>query len=221
MAAFFLRRYGRGVYTPVRDFIMSMGSLYASAAKVYRKNLSTTKRPFYIGRPRFLMIHLCDPHLMCVPSLHVMVVIHAYEKFKEIAKQTGDEIKLAAQILELKLGALAICQAIFFVKQHSINCIPAALYAVTNLDSDIFSAREAEDFIDLLFSPPPERRGAPASCRVHPASAPLTEISKESQAKIKSHILSLYHRFIEEGKTAASWEAPIIKFLQTYNKERV
>ena len=216
MIAFFLRRYGRRVYAPVKDLITSMGNLYAHAAEVYRKNLSTTSRPFYIARPRFLMIHLCDPHLMCIPSLHVMIVAYTYKKFSEIIRRMGDDKKYASQITELKQGALAISQAVFFVKQHSINCIPAALYAVTSFDAQLFPEKEAEDFIRLLFSPPPQRGDVPVNCRIHPASAPLTKIPFEDQEKIKSHILLLYHRFIEEGKNASSWKAPILKFLGSY-----
>ena len=71
----------------MRDFIYTMGDLYAFAAEVYKRNMSTTKRPFYIARPRFFVIHMLDPHLMCIPSLHVMVVIHTYLQFIEAAKK--------------------------------------------------------------------------------------------------------------------------------------
>ena len=218
MMAFFIRRYGRRAYAPVGKFIESMGNLYAYAAEVYKKNLSTTNRPFYIARPRFLMIHLLDPHLMCIPSLHVMVVIHTYTQFIEIAKKLGEYDKLKPQAIELKQGALAISQAIFFVKQHSINCIPAALYAMTNFRADIFPPEEARLFINLLFSQAPVNEDVPKSCRVHPCASPLTKIADEDQKMIKNHILTLYNRFLEEGKTSESWEEPLIKFLKAYNE---
>ena len=97
MLSFFLRRYGRRAFVPVRDFILSMGELYAYAAEIYSKNFSTTKRPFYIARPRFFLIHLVDPHLMCIPSLHVMVVVFAHKMFAKIAKDLGEEEALKSQ----------------------------------------------------------------------------------------------------------------------------
>jgi len=214
LISFYLRRYGRRALKPMGEFIQSMGRLYAFAAVVYRKNLSTTKRPFYIARPRFFLIHLMDPHLMCVPSLHVMVVIHTYLMFADTARRLGDEEKLKGQILEMKQGALAISQAILFVKQHSVNCIPAALYAMTCFSPQLFPVEEAEAFTALLFSPAPPACETTASCREHPSSAPASRISKEDQAEIKKHILALYRRFIAEGKAAKSWEDPLVNFLR-------
>ncbi|MDR1838202.1 MAG: hypothetical protein LBQ93_01250 [Treponema sp.] len=214
---FFIRRYGRRAYIPVRDFIKSIGDLYAFASEVYNKNLSTTKRPFYIARPRFLLIHLVDPHLMCVPSLHVMIVIQTYLMFAAIAKELGEEEKLKEQIDEMKQGALAISQAILYVKQHSVNCIPAALYAMICFNPELFPSEEAEDFTSRLFSPAPSIDKAPSGCRVHPAASPSTRLSLEDQSEIKSYILALYKRFLEEGKKAKSWEEPLVNFLREMN----
>jgi len=212
---FFLARYKRKAYIPIRDFIFSIGGLYAYAAEVYSKNLSTTKRPFYISRPRFLLIHLADPHLMCIPSLHVMVAVHTYTMFRVIAKKIGEDENLKEQILEMRLGALAICQAILFVKQHSVNCIPAALYAMTCFNPEIFTVGEAVAFTEQLFSHPPAANEETAKYATHPCAAPLTVIPETDQKHIKSHILSLYYRFLEERKTAKTWIEPLLKFLKT------
>jgi hypothetical protein len=213
MLTFFLRRYGRKAFVPIRDFIYSMGKLYAFAAEVYEQNLSTTKRPFYITRPRFLVIHALDPHLMCVPSLHVMVVIHTYLQFYEISKLLGEEEKLKEQFIEMKQGALAISQAILFVKQHSVNCIPAALYGMTCFSPGLFPQEEAEKFIQLLFSPAP-KPAYKTDRKVHPMFAPAAKLPQEDIAEIKEHILTLYRRFLEEGKTAKTWDEPLVRFLQ-------
>jgi len=220
MLTFFLRRYGRKALIPIRDFIYSMGDLYEFAAEVYRKNLSTTKRPFYIARPRFLIIHLLDPHLFCIPSLHVMVVIHTFTMFSVISKQMKDEENLKSQTLEMKAGMLAISQAILFVKQHSVNCIPAALYAMTNFNGNLFPPCEAEKFTSLLFSNYENvSNDVPKSCKVHPCASPKTQIPEQDKAQIKKHILSLYYRFLEEQKTSASWEEPLLRFLADYRNE--
>jgi hypothetical protein len=214
MLSFFLRRYGRKSFAPVKDFIISMGELYAYAANVYQRNLSTTKRPFYVARPRFLLIHLVDPHLMCIPSLHVMVVILTYTKFKAIAKALGEEENLKDQIEEMKQGALAITNAILFVKQHSVNCIPAALYAMTCFAPELFPPEEAERFTMLLFSPAPCKSKMPKGCRMHPAASPAIKIPEADQAQIKSHILSLYKRFLSERDMSRPWYEPILSFLR-------
>jgi hypothetical protein len=214
MVSFFLRYFGRRIYGPAQDFTLSMGKLYAFAAEVYRKNLSTTERPFYIARPRFFLIHLADPHLMCIPSLHVMIVIHTYTMFGVLAEKLGEKENLKEQMLELRNGALAISQAILYVKQHSVNCIPAALYAMTCYTPDLFPPEEAEKFTMDLFSPAPSPDTAPKGCRVHPGASPSTKLPKEDQAQIKSHILALYRRFLEERKTSKTWDEPLIKFLR-------
>jgi len=214
MISFFIRRYNRKAYLPIRDFIYSMGDLYAYAAEVYNKNLSTTKRPFYIKRFRFFIIHLLDPHLFCIPSLHVMIVIHSYLMFSVIAEKIGDKENLKMQAMEMKQGALAISQAILFVKQHSVNCIPAALYAVTCFSPDLFPPEEAESFTDLLFSPAEAKEDVPVKCRVHPGAAPGTRIPREDQMRIKEHIKILYRRFMEEGKKSKIWYEPVLGFLK-------
>jgi len=219
MLSFYIRRYGRKAYIPIRDFIYSVGDLYAYAAQTYTKHLSTTKRPFYIARPRFFLIHMADPHLFCIPSLHVMVAIHTFKMFSVIAKQLGAEDKLKEQAEEMKQGALAISQAILYVKQHSVNCIPAALYAMTCYSPDLFPQKEAEDFTNQLFSPPPDKSKMPPKCHVHPAASPPSKITEEDKDQIKKHILSLYYRFLEEKKTAKDWTEPLIRFLKTYKYE--
>jgi len=215
MLAFFIRRYGRKAYIPVRDYIYSMANLYAHAAEIYKRNMSTTKRPFYIARPRFFLIHLVDPHLMCIPSLHVMVVIHTYTQFAAIAKQLGEEENLKEQALEMKQGALAISQAILYVKQHSVNCISAALYAMTCYRPDLFPLEEASAFTEQLFSPAPAAEEALRKCSIHPSAAPATILPETDKVQIKSHILYLYHRFMQEKKTSAVWYEPLLNFLKS------
>jgi len=220
MLSFLLHSYGRRAYDAAREFIVSMGRLYAFAAQTYQKNFSTTDRPFYIARPRFLVIHLFDPHLMCVPSLHVMVVVWTYKKFEAILRSFNDAGRRSAQIEEMKQGALAITHAILFVKQHSVNCIAAALYAMTRFDGELFPPEEAEAFIKQLFweAPPPRLQTGhlPANYKVRPWAAPRTKIPAADASIIREHITSLFRRFLEEGKTAQEWEAPLLNFMRQH-----
>ena len=211
---FLLRNYGRKGFEPVREFLESMGGLYAFAAEVYSKHLSTTYRPFYMGRPNFIPIHTLDPHLMCIPSLHVMVVIRTYTYFEKTVgsfaeagfSDDGENIShFASQIEELRQGALDITEAVLYVKQHSVNCIPAALYAMTCFDPLLFPSDEAERFVADLFQK--------AELIDHP-----------DIVEIREYILSLYHQFLIESKTTEphssghhhgeSWTKPLLKLLQ-------
>jgi hypothetical protein len=205
---FLLKRYGKRAEPGVADFLGSMGRLYAFAGEVYGKNLSTTKRPFYIRRPRFLLIHACDPHLMCVPSLHVMVVIRTYTKFADLTASlesggAGND-ETAGRVRELKRRAQDITEAILYVKQHSVNCVAAAMYAMTRFEERLFPREEAEDFLSGIFGSG-GRGEAPVSGRGG-------KVEARDGAAIRSYIGALYARFLAEG--ASSWEKPLLDFLR-------
>jgi hypothetical protein len=217
---FLLRQYGRRALESVKEFISSMGDLYAFAAETYKKNFSTTKRPFYIARPRFFLIHLVDPHLMCIPSLHVMIVIRTYTKFTQIMKALGEYENFVSQIEELKRGAHAISRAILFVKQHSINCISAALYAMTCFSPELFPPEEAEAFAVQVFTQetrPSSLRQAKglANCAVRPAAAPKMKIPREDAQVILEHVIRLYRQFLSEKENSKTWEEPLLNFMRT------
>ena len=189
--AFLHRRFGDRARGEVKSTLESIGVLYEKAAEVYIRNFSTTRRPRYLRRFKFLVIHAFDPHLMCIPSLHVMVVIRAYTCFRDILSMLGEKDGCAAQIEELRRGALAITEAVLYIKQHSINCISAAMYAMSRFDHN-FPLEEAEAFAQDLF-------------------INADDISREDAETIRKHIIGLYRRFLDqESKT---WETPLLDFL--------
>ncbi|MDR1863355.1 MAG: hypothetical protein LBQ67_05475 [Treponema sp.] len=192
---FLLKRFKRRALEPVKRFIETMGLLYAWAAQVYTKNLSTTERPRYLARSRFVVIHALDPHLMCIPSLHVMVVIRTYTFFRDILLSLGEAGNYAPRIEEIRQGALAISEAVLFVKQHSVNCISAAMYAMTRFDRALFPPEEAKRFASELF---------------------FASLGKEDGEEVRAHILSLYRNFVAEGeKFGRDWTEPLLGFLKT------
>jgi len=231
---FILRNFGRRSLGAAREFIVAMGRLYAFAGEVYGKNLSTTDRPFYVARPKFFAIHLLDPHLMCIPSLHVAVVVFAHAKFAAMLEGLGAAEKHAAQIEEMRRGALAICRAILFVKQHSVNCIGASLYAMTRFDPELFPSGRVEEICGALFDEPPPAllpatrcvrvfdpgaEGPRPSCSARacakcPFAVPEAGLPAADAAEIVAHVGASLRGFIEEGKTAKSWEEPILNFLR-------
>jgi hypothetical protein len=147
-----------------------------------------------------MLIHAADPHLMCIPSLHVMIVIRTYTKFRAILKEMGEDAGLASQVDEVRQLALDITEAILYVKQHSVNCIPAAMYVMTCFDPRLFGAEEAEDFVSSIFMRP---------------------FSPEQSAAIRAYIILRYRQFLAEGRGAKDWKEPLLKFLAEYSVRQV
>jgi hypothetical protein len=131
-----------------------------------------------------------------------MVVIRTYTIFRELIRRLDGEAPFAtkfpgqfnARIEEMRKGALDITEAVLYVKQHSVNCIPAAMYAMTRFDSSLFTPEEARGFCAELFLNAPS-------------------ITKTDVDAIRAHILSLYLRFIDEGEKSEKWETPLLNFL--------
>jgi len=97
---------------------------------------------------------------------------------------------------------LAITEAVLYVKQHSVNCISAAMYAMTRFDMRLFPPAEAEHFVSCLFA-------ATGS-----ESTPKGELDGKIAAEIRGHILSLYHDFLAGGETGDDWKKPLLDFLK-------
>jgi hypothetical protein len=203
MMGFLMTRFGGKGRDEAADFMDAMGALYRFAGDVYRKNLSTTARPFYIRRPRFLLLHLFDPHLMCIPSLHVMVAILTYTRFKAaMEKLDGGFSPLPA---EYRRGAQDITEAILYVKQHSVNCVAAAMYAMSCFDGAAFPPEEAASFCSGLFAGESRR------------TVNLPRIGGEAGDAARRHILALYLSFM--GRPGGGpWEQPLLDFLRPLRK---
>jgi hypothetical protein len=205
---FLLGRYGRRGRDLGIEFIKSVEGLYLFAAEVYTKNLSTTNRPLY-KRNQFRLVHLTDPHLMCIPSLHVMIVIHTYTMLKEYLFRMGEGELFSKELEEVRRGALAITEAVLYVKQHSVNCISAAMYAMSRYSPSRFPPKEAERFAGDIFSGKALDQGNPPDPK-----KPLGEVPREERPAIVKHIIDLYYLFFEAGKASATWEKPLLDFLK-------
>jgi len=193
------------------EFISSITSLYTFAFQIYRRNLSTTNRPRYTKSFRFKVIHTFDPHLMCIPSLHIMIVIHTYTAFRYYAQKLEEEALLKDLEKEIYNGAIAITEAILYIKQHSINCVAASLYTMRCFDSLLFSAWDAVTFVKDLFNLDPSE--LPAGY-VPYYKGPLV-VSKDIP-KFKGHIMSLYLSFM--NARTGHWMAPLLAFLDSMPK---
>ena len=147
---FLYREFGRRSLPTIGVFMHEIADLYLEAAKVYRVCQSTTKRPKYLGSAHFRIIHLTDPHLHCVPSLHVLVVVLNSIRFCQfVDRLSHNGAAYAKQKRYVYTQAVEITNSILYVKQHSVNCIPAALYALSKYAGE-FTENDARAFIDDL-----------------------------------------------------------------------
>lgn len=152
-AYFFYKEFGKRALLEMRDFIHDVADLYYEAGKIYRQCQSTTVRPKYLKHPKFRLLHTVDPHLHCVPSLHVLIVVLNYRTVNRLTKKfgngNGESYGVQRELAYRK--AVEITESILFMKQHSINCIPAALFFMSRLRPD-FTADEALSFVNDLFA---------------------------------------------------------------------
>lgn len=116
----------------VSEYINKIGELYRSGFDVSNSCQSTTTRPRSGRNIPLKMIHWADPHLHCVPSLHVMIVCFNHLRIETFIKElAGETSGYEAELDYLKNQAVLITNSILFMKQHSINCIPAGLFAIS------------------------------------------------------------------------------------------
>lgn len=175
--------------------------LYVSAGKIYHFRLTTTDRPAYKESREFRQIHALDPHYLCVPSLHIATVALAYGFYRKLFEEDdfSDEEK-QNWTQELYNGAVEIAETVLYVKQHSVNCIPAALYLITSNFSDYFTEDDARRFISDMFKTP-------------------EGFSYEEAFQVKDYIKTSFETYLTKSKTAENWFDPIREFLLSYEVE--
>ena len=183
-----------------KKWMLRFRKLYQCCGKIYHFRLTTTDRPLYKEMREFRQIHALDPHFLCVPSLHVATVFLAFgfyrhifgtEDFTEVEKRDWSE--------ELYKGALEITETVLYVKQHSVNCIPAALYLVAANFQEWISADDARVFISKIFENP-------------------QGFSSIEALQIREYIRATFERFLEEGSKSENWYDPIREFLLNYEQ---
>ena len=194
-----IKKLGRKKAKPyILKFLHKINLAYSSAAKVYETCMSTTDRPRYHKMFYFRVIHIFDPHYLCVPSLHITVVALAWnfyrEAFKGIPELTEEEKKLYLE--EIYEGSIKIAETVLYIKQHSVNCIPAALYMMTFIMKPYFTANDAIQFLHDMFLD--------------------SDISPEDQKQMKDYMYFIFERFLLAGVTGDNWIEPIKAWLKEY-----
>ena len=195
---FVILRLGRKKSIPhLAGFLTAIGTAYHEAARVYKIRMSTTPRPPAGKNKNMRTIHRLDPHLLCVPSLHVGIVVLTHTFFTNVFRQEGLSQEEQNQYsTELWEGSVEIAETVLYVKQHSVNCIPAALYMMTHLLKDQFTIQDAINFIDCLF-------------------VDTSHISAEQGKAIRNHIHYMFDRLLLEGCNEDDWTVPVLRWLMS------
>ena len=184
------------------EYLSLIETAYANAAKVYRFCMTTTKRPDYKTDAAFKMIHAFDPHLLCVPSLHVAIVILASVYYADVFKNDDfTEEERETYTAELREGARRIIESVLYVKQHSVNCIPAAMYMMLYVLKNRFTISAGIDIINSLF-------------------ADDETLSDSDKKKISAHIHFMFERLLLEGANENDWTVPVKRWLKSYARSK-
>lgn len=180
------------------EYLSLIEQAYLEAAKVYRFCMTTTNRPDYKADKAFKIIHALDPHLLCVPSLHVSIVVLASVYYAEVFKQenfTQEERVFYTE--ELQEGARRIIESVLYIKQHSVNCIPAAMYMMLYVLKGRFMISAGVDIINNLF-------------------ADDETLSEQTKQEVRAHIHFMFERLLLEGVHENDWTIPVKRWLQSY-----
>lgn len=182
------------------EFYYRLKTAYKNAAEIYRFRFSTTNRPHYKRRIYFAAVHMLDPHYLCVPSLHITIVCLAYSFMRKVFDDEGYDAGLKEMWnKELYDGAVKIAETVLYVKQHSVNCIPAALYLTAKLFPGLFSEGDALGFLDSMFKT-------------------RTDILPDDRREIIQYMKSLFTQFLQESAACQDWKEPVKKWLINYEK---
>lgn len=180
------------------EFLSLINRCYKEAADFYRFRMSTTNRPKGIANRKFFWLKLLDPHYLCVPSLHVSVMALATTYYKRAFKE--EQFSKEEQDFynaEIYKGAIEIAETVLYTKQHSINCIGAALYMMNYILDNEFSIQDAVDFIDSMFKN-------------------ADDISDENKKIINDHLNTLFEQLLLEGSNEYDWITPLKRWIIKY-----
>lgn len=193
--AFLYREFGQAALPHIVTFVRLLTSLYYESSKVYLQVQSTTNRPRYLGNFYFKVIHLFDPHLHCIPSLHVAIVGLTYSYIRTAVESlASNPSDCQSEIDYLWRKAVLITDSILFIKQHSVNCVSAGLFTLSS-NKFGFSRQTAYQVIDALFTG--------------------TGNTLPDSEEIRAYIRDLYDRFNKENEKKPSAQV-LVDFLKGY-----
>ena len=194
---FLYKEFGKEALPYIDKFIKSIEQLYINGFDVSDSCQSTTTRPGSGRNIKLRLLHWVDPHLHCVPSLHVMVVSFNHLRIGSIINELSDNPGEYKKELDyLWKQAVLITNSILYMKQHSINCIPAGLFALS-AECPEFNDTYAVKLIEELKN--------------------MNKDSIERFEEISSYIFNLYTDFQKLPESLSSREI-LINFLLKYEE---
>ncbi len=189
-----------GVYQGAKltgEWFRYLDIIYDGAYELYRYSLTTTFRPLTKDK-RVNKLRAADPHYCCIPSLHISIILLCWAYHRMVFERenfSAEEKNLWEK--QLYEQAVKIGESVLYMKQHSVNCIPAAIYLVTKAVPDLFTRDDAVKYINDLFV---ERE----------------DVNEEDKGKIRAHIQDVYEAFVLEGLHEEDWTIPVKRWLDSY-----
>ena len=201
---FLSRNYGKPGVKAYSRYIDEVVEWYRAAGSVYLRKQSTTTRPPDPANGFFRIIHSLDPHLHCVPSLHVIVAAGNWIMGKRLIDGLcGGKPGLRERraLAYLRQEAIRISESVLYVKQHSVNCVGATLFYLRARYPSEFGDAEVRSYMEELYS----YEGADI--------AALDEV--------KDFIFALYRRLWTSYEKAGDgdWRRQLMKFLSEFKPD--
>ncbi len=190
--------YGADARGHIRGHVEEVIRLYRESGAIYKTVQSTTtRRPPTGMNPYLLAIRWLDPHLHCIPSLHVLVAGYSYLG----ARKTVEALGFRPGALELVrctyAEALAVVEATLLMRQHSVIDIAPSLFMLTALFPE-FTPQEARRFAGDLF-------------RGFPVPEPVAEAMRVLVRSSYEELCSRLH-----GPPQRSWRQVLVAFLEAH-----
>lgn len=182
------------------EFLGYIKAAYYEAGQLYRISMTTTNRPKYY-KGRFRLIHVFDPHFLCVPSLHIGVVTLTYAFYRKIFPELPvSQEQKDLWLDQLYRGAASISETVLYIKQHSVNCIPAAMHMMSFIMKPHFTPEDSIKFLNDLFKDAPD-------------------VTPEDQKALSEYMKFVYERFLLEGSNEDDWKIPVKRWLREYAEQ--
>ena len=193
-----MKRYGsfEGIKLSA-EYVRYMIMLYKEAYKIYSHCLTTTVRPKPTTKAT-KGIQCWDPHYLCVPSLHIAIVVLTIGFYKMLfEREEFTEPEKDQWNSELYTHGIEIAESVLYMKQHSVNCISAAIYMVTKTAPELLTEEMSIDFIDSMFKD-------------------SIYVEKTDSKEITSYIKKMYKDLMEESRNSDDWTSPLKEWLKNY-----
>jgi hypothetical protein len=187
--------YGGKADPHIVEFIGELNNLYRDAASVYCTIHSTTKRPVQIDNTSVALIHVFDPHLNCIPSLHVIIVLVNWAFAEKTLSAFGDmeDENAKAWVDSLWSSAVTIVDSILYMKQHSLACVGASLFFLNCVYPAVFDDDRCLFFVQSLFAESPP----------------------DGIQRARDHIVKVYRGLQERPEAKnGSWRKALVEFLR-------